>query len=108
MRQVGSLVRLGFSARDDCATGPVGYRYFGRLEFLLAHGEAVGVALANIIPIFLQLGGHRLAIYFKGNRIVLSIPGNEHRVGAARLALALGIGYVCSWRGTCACFCYET
>ena len=28
----------------------------------------------------------------------------QARTGAARLALALGIGYVCSWRGTCVAF----
>ena len=27
--------------------------------------------------------------------MVLSITGNEHRIGAARLAIALGIGYIC-------------
>ena len=33
--------------------------------------------------------------------MVLSNTGNEHRIGAARLAIAIGIGCVCYLRGAC-------
>ena len=56
----------------------------------------VGVALALLKGTSWQLSGHRLATYGKGNIKYKVSVRNEHSVGAARLAIALGVGCECS------------